>query len=57
MREPLRITWKDAVASVEVIETAYQSMREAPWRGIVYPPDLALTPAPGAVLREIAAYA
>ncbi len=56
-REPLRITWKDAVASVEVIEMAYQSMREAPWTGIVYPPDLALTPAPGAFLKEIPAYA
>lgn len=55
-REPLRITWKDAVASVEVIDTAYRSMREAPWTGVEYPPNLALTPAPGQFLKEIAAY-
>jgi len=54
--EPLRITWKDAVASVEVIESAYRSMRAAPWEGIVYPTDLALTPRPGVFLREIAGH-
>jgi predicted dehydrogenase len=53
-KEPLRITWKDAVASVEVIESAYRSMRAAPWTDIIYPVDLTMTPWPGAVLREVA---
>ena len=32
--EPLRITWEDAVASVEVMEAAYSSLRASAWTGI-----------------------
>jgi predicted dehydrogenase len=35
--EPLRITWEDAVASVEVVEAAYQSLRASAWTGIETP--------------------
>lgn len=35
--EPLRITWQDAVASVEVIEAAYSSLRASAWTGIESP--------------------
>jgi predicted dehydrogenase len=35
--ENLRITWEDAVASVEVIEAAYSSLRTSPWTGIESP--------------------
>ena len=46
--EPLLISWEDAIASVDVIEAAYQSLREAPWTGVSGSPiDLTRTPAPG----------
>ena len=35
--EALRITWEDAVASVEVVEAAYQSLRASAWTGIETP--------------------
>ena len=35
--EPLRITWEDAVASVEVVEAAYLSLRASAWTGIEKP--------------------
>ena len=45
--EPLRITAEDAVASVNVIEAAYQSMRDAPWTGVLAPGrPLSFTPLP-----------
>jgi predicted dehydrogenase len=46
--EPLVITWEDAVASVDVIDAAYKSLREAPWTGVSAksPVDLARTPPP-----------
>jgi predicted dehydrogenase len=31
---PLVISWEDAIASVEVIEAAYESMRTAPWTDV-----------------------
>lgn len=33
--EPLLITTEDALASVDVIEAAYQSLRAVPWTGVV----------------------
>lgn len=36
--EPLVIAAEDAVASVDVIEAAYRSLREAPWTGVTAPP-------------------
>ncbi len=45
-REPLVITWEDAVASVEVIEAAYQSLREPHWTGVAHAHPLAVTPKP-----------
>lgn len=46
--EPLVITADDAVASVDVIEAAYRSLREDPWTGVpARPDDLIQTPAPG----------
>ena len=46
--EPLLITWEDAIASVDVIEAAYQSLREAPWTGVAgrAVTDLTRTPKP-----------
>ena len=45
--EPLRITAEDAVASVDVIEAAYRSMRNAPWTGVLSPATpLSYTPLP-----------
>ena len=35
--EPLRINWEDAVASVEVVEAAYLSLRASAWTGIESP--------------------
>ena len=44
----LRITAQDAIASVEVIEAAYRSMREAPWTGVFpRPVEITRTPLPG----------
>ncbi len=55
--EPLLITSDDAIASVEVIEAAYRSMRSAPWTGVQAgdalthtPPSVKLTD----VVREVA---
>jgi predicted dehydrogenase len=45
-QEPLIITWEDAVASVEVITSAYQSMRSAPWTGVSQEQGLLATPRP-----------
>lgn len=45
-REPLLITWEDAVASVEVIDAAYRSMRAAPWTGVQQGCQLTVTPHP-----------
>ncbi len=46
--EPLVITPDDAVASVDVIEAAYRSLRAAPWTGVTARAthDLTRTPAP-----------
>lgn len=44
--EPLLITADDAIASVEVIEAAYRSMRAAPWTGVEMGIPLTHTPAP-----------
>jgi predicted dehydrogenase len=55
--EPLVITCDDAVASVEVIEAAYQSLRQCPWTGVMaagHP--LVVTPSPIGqtdVVREV----
>lgn len=56
-QEPLLITSDDAIASVEVIEAAYRSMRAAPWTGVQHdaplthtPPTVKLTD----VIREVA---
>lgn len=45
-REPLVITAEDAVASVDVIEAAYRSMRAAPWTGVFQGSALVVTPPP-----------
>jgi len=45
-QEPLVITWEDAVASVEVITAAYQSLRAAPWTGVSQDSPLTSTPRP-----------
>lgn len=57
--EPLVITWEDAVASVDVIDAAYQSLRSAPWTGVTTkaPADLTRTPAPPPGFRVEAARA
>jgi len=57
--ETLLITWEDAIASVDVIEAAYQSLREAPWTGVTGrgPLDLTRTPAPGTVFAKGASHA
>ena len=48
--EQLLITWEDAIASVDVIEAAYRSLRESPWTGVgLRGTDLTRTPPP--VLR------
>ena len=45
--EQLLITWEDAIASVDVIEAAYRSLRESPWTGVgLRGPDLTRTPPP-----------
>lgn len=55
--EALLITADDAIASVEVIEAAYRSMRAAPWTGVEPSSPLTLTP-PAVkltdVIREVA---
>jgi predicted dehydrogenase len=55
--EALLITADDAIASVEVIEAAYRSMRAAPWTGVQAgealtqtPPSVTMTD----VIREVA---
>lgn len=55
--EPLRITAADAVASVEVIEAAYRSLKDAPWTGVLAAQPLTHTPRPFATSslpREVA---
>lgn len=49
--EPLVITTDDAIASVDVIEAAYRSLRAAPWTGVAHRAthDLTCTPAPVSV--------
>ena len=47
--EQLLITWEDAIASVDVIEAAYRSLRESPWTGVgLRAADLTRTPPPAA---------
>lgn len=56
-REPLLITADDAIASVEVIEAAYRSMRTAPWTGVETASPLTRTPPATRltdVIREVA---
>jgi predicted dehydrogenase len=55
--EQLLITTDDAIASVEVIEAAYRSMNESPWKGVPAsnpltqtPPSMRMTD----VIREVA---
>jgi predicted dehydrogenase len=54
-RERLLITWQDAIASVDVIDAAYRSLRGNPWTGVTLPettgdpaadPTLTVTPPP-----------
>ncbi len=55
--EKLLITADDAIASVEVIEAAYRSMRAAPWIGVEAGNPLTATPASvkmTEVMREVA---
>lgn len=55
--EPLRISADDAVASVDVIEAAYRSLRDAPWTGVLAAHPLTHTPRPFATSslpREVA---
>lgn len=49
--EPLVISVDDAIASVDVIEAAYRSLRASPWLGVSPRPvhDLTRTPAPATV--------
>ncbi|OWK42953.1 Gfo/Idh/MocA family protein [Fimbriiglobus ruber] len=49
--EPLLISWEDAIASVDAIAAAYQSLRESPWTGVKSrsPADMTRTPAPAGV--------
>lgn len=49
--EPLRISTEDAIASVDVIEAAYESLRRPSWTGVPAPGvhDLTRTPAPHAL--------
>ena len=54
--EPLVITWEDALASVDVIEAAYDSMRASGWTGVKSSCPLTTTPAPigeTAIHREV----
>jgi predicted dehydrogenase len=54
--EPLVITWEDALASVNVIEAAYDSMRASGWTGVKTSCPLTNTPAPigeTAIHREV----
>ncbi|MBN9119309.1 MAG: Gfo/Idh/MocA family oxidoreductase [Planctomycetes bacterium] len=46
--EPLVITADDAIASVDVVEAAYRSLRASPWTGVINRAtyDLTCTPAP-----------
>ena len=44
--EPLRITWEDAVASVDVVEAAYESMNHSRWTGVRSSCPLTSTPRP-----------
>jgi predicted dehydrogenase len=47
--EKLLIDWEDALASVDVIEAAYRSLREPNWTGVKKRlPDLTQTPRPSA---------
>lgn len=54
--DELLITAEDAVASVDVVEAAYRSLRAAPWTGVSARPvdDLSRTPAPAELLAEVA---
>jgi predicted dehydrogenase len=54
--EPLVITTEDAIASVDVIEAAYRSLRASPWAGVLARAlsDLTCTPAPGRATAETA---
>lgn len=54
--ELLVITTEDAIASVDVIEAAYRSLRGAPWTGVPARAmhDLTCTPAPGRATAESA---
>lgn len=52
----LLITAEDAIASVDVIEVAYRSLRAAPWAGVPARPvdDLTRTPIPAGRAAEVA---
>ena len=52
--EPLLITWEDAIASVDVIEAAYRSLREAPWTGVAGRAVTDLTRTPKPIAQTIA---
>lgn len=45
----LLVTTEDAIASVDVVEAAYRSLRSAPWTGVRSPNDLTQTPPPAVV--------
>lgn len=47
--EQLLVTSEDAIASVDVVEAAYRSLRTAPWTGVRTPSDLTQTPPPSIV--------
>ena len=56
--EELRITWRDAVASVEVMEAAYASLRASAWTGIESPTvNLSSTPLSLADARRAVGFA
>jgi predicted dehydrogenase len=55
-QEQLVMTWEDALASVDVIEAAYDSMRASGWTGVKSSCPLTNTPAPvgeTAIHREV----
>ena len=58
-RDQLLITAEDAIASVDVIEAAYESLRAPAWTGVPAPGvhDLTMTPAPASGHRVGAAHA
>jgi len=55
--EKLLVTTDDAIASVDVVEAAYRSLRTAPWTGVRTPVDLTQTPPPAAASVAAAAVA